>query len=225
MIQGWDREQLRVELPGEFDAYRLMPECWWNRQALAYLMRMTTQAEQRLLQLVARLLRLSQPQVSAANALAYSDQLSSAADHTSHWWLAIHALKVEWQLTQLTPALPAALRQLVASDPPGEEDGVTATLQREMPLLGYAFIRHGDKVKESTLFDDDAYISVMEKAARDRGLRSWYVGSDHLLTPERVQTAAAALTTSSNTTNTSSPLLRLYSSRCSAPSRTNSITR
>ena len=32
-VQGWEAEQLRRELPEEFDAVRLQPECWWNRQA------------------------------------------------------------------------------------------------------------------------------------------------------------------------------------------------
>ena len=81
----------------------------------------------------------------------------------------------------------------------------------EIPLLGYAFIRHGDKVKEATLFDDGAYIVVMESTARNRGLRSWYIGSDHLLTPEHV-IAAAVLNVSSFTINSSVPLLRLNSS-------------
>jgi hypothetical protein len=219
-VQGCHRKQLREELPSELDAYRLMPECWWNRQALAYLMRMTRQAESRLLQLVAQSLRLSQPHISAANALAYSDALTVTSNHTSHWWLAIHALKVEWQFTQLAPGLPDDLRVLVTKQETGtsecesgaEEVEPTGELsERVTPLLGYAFIRHGDKAKEATLFDDEAYITVMENTARNRGLRSWYVGSDHLLTPERVLIAAAALNVST-TTNSSIPLLRLFSS-------------
>ena len=218
-VKGWDRTQLREQLPSSLDAYRLMPECWWNRQALSYLMRMTRPAEERLLSLVAQSLQLPQPAVSASNVLSYADALV-AANHTGHWWVAIHALKVEWQLGQLAPGLTAALRGVANSSVDGVRHcevtaGGNATAESSearTPLLGYAFIRHGDKVTEATLFNDSDYLSIVEKTARNHGLRAWYVGSDHLLTPQRVVASAGALTLSSPSSNTSIPLLQLFSS-------------
>ena len=187
-LPGWEREQL-AHLPEPLQYLRDMPECWWSRQALSYHFRLTQTAERRLLTLVAQSLQLPDPNTTAANAVRYADAVAPAPTHTAHWWLAIQAVKLEWQIHQLNPALVNASRNDLA----GVKDAAAAAawssaISTRAPLLGYTFIRHGDKALEgSALFADDRYLEFMRRVAHRQGLWTWYVGADDLMSPERMR--------------------------------------
>ena len=195
---GWDRQQLLDQLPESLDAYRMMPECWWNRQLLAYHWRMRPEAAHHLLTLVAQSLQLPHPGVTATNALAYAAARTPSLNHTAYWWLSIQALKLEWQLQQIAPGLQTRMRFEVTRN---HDNVAVKEGQREMevelrshlrPLLSWAFVRHGDKTKEAAVFTDAVYLELMSNAAQLAGLHYWYVGADDLLTPDRLRNAVSS---------------------------------
>ena len=164
-----------------------MPECWWSRQLLSYHWRMSRKAGRKLLTLIAQTLKLPNPDSTADYAYAYADALAAAPTHTSHWWLGIQAVKLEWQVEQLAPGLAQALRHEARGAPselpvPSGDSNVRS----RVPLLGYTFIRHGDKGQENALFSEEYYLQLMHTAAREHGLYRWYLGADDLLSPSRV---------------------------------------
>ena len=198
---GWARAELFDELPRTFDAYRAMPECWWNRQLLAYHWRMRPAPAHRLLRLVAQSLQMPQPKTAATHALAYSGARAPSVNHTAYWWLAIQALKVAWQVEQAAPGFAAVISRIaagadgtgngsVSTQPPaGKGRGDTAPV----PLLSWAFMRHGDKGQETRLFSDDVYLSQMLAASHQSNLSYWFIGTDDLHTPDRVRLALRRL--------------------------------
>ena len=191
---GWEMEQLS-QLPGPLAYLRAMPECWWSRQALSYHFRPTREASLKLLALVAQSLQLPEPTVTAANAHRYADSLAPALTHTVHWWSCIQAVKLEWQLQQLSPAITSALRREAKGEPwreDGDADSSTAQNVVPSPLLGYMFIRHGDKANEGVTHADAEYLGIAERLARDRGLTGWYVGADDLLSPNSLRETTAS---------------------------------
>ena len=193
---GWQREQMAL-LAEPLAYLRTMPECWWQRQVLSYHFRTTRDAGHRLLALVARSLNLLHPNASADHAQRYADARSPAPTHTAQWWLSIQAIKLEWQLHQLDPSLIATLRREVTgqASPAQPIDEAPSTEPRyRLPLLGYSFIRHGDKALETnTLYADADYLHAMHRVAQERGVWSWYLGADDLLSSVRVRQANAGL--------------------------------
>ena len=187
---GWDRGLLRSSLAKEFDAYRMMPECWWNRQLLSWHWRMRPEAQHTLLSLTADSLKLDHGNTTADNAMAYANALAPTVNHTAHWWLSIQALKLEWQARQLAPQLIAAMRKEVKGETLSEEE-VSAMVagedERRIPLLGYSFIRHGDKAVETAIIDDPYFFNEMSKASKAYGLSSWYIGADDLLSADHLR--------------------------------------
>ena len=184
---GWDRSQLLDQLPASLDEFRMMPECWWNRQLLSYHWRMRPQAAHRLLTLVAQSLRLPQPDVTATHALSYASARTPSLNHTAYWWLSIQALKLEWQMEQIAPGLQVLMRNEVSDKQ--ARVGEVLVHSHILPLLSWTFIRHGDKAKEAAIFTDAAYLELMIKAAQEAGLHFWYAGADDLYTPDRLGAA------------------------------------
>ena len=199
--RGWEKEQLAM-LPEPLAYLRAMPECWWQRQALAYHFRTTRVAQVKLLTLVAQSLQMPDPQLSAATAQAYADARSPAPTHTAQTWLGAQALKTQWQVQQLDATLIATLRHEMggaqqlsldagadvsssSSDPPTPP---------RLPLLGHMFIRHGDKAMENALVGTDEYVKVMQRVAVRTGVWGWYVGSDELLAPTSIRQQLSAST-------------------------------
>ena len=192
--RGWDREQL-MEVGEEMGAFRGMTECWWSRQTLAYLMRARREPGERLLTLVGESIQLTEPNVTARNAFEYAQALAPATTHTSYWWLAMQAVKLNWQVQQLAPGLTEAMRRELRGEVLTAEDvdgmgGVAVDMRYRVPLLGYTFIRHGDKASEAPLFDDSMYHDVMSDLAQSKGLWTWYIGAERptlTLPPPRPQ--------------------------------------
>ena len=195
---GWDRGQLFSQLPSSLDAYRVMPECWWNRQLLSYHWRMRPEPTVKLLTLVGQSLRLPQPDVTARNAMAYAAARSPSVNHTAHWWLCIQAVKLVWQIEQVAPHLTVVMgedtSQAELSRAPVPHSAPMAVLPMPpVPFLSWAFMRHGDKGQETQLFSDDVYLSFMLNASRDFNLSVWYVGADDLHTGDRIREAITQL--------------------------------
>ena len=210
----WTRQEMRDELSPSLAYLSPLPACWWNAQLLAYQMRTTPPALQRAALLVAQTLRLPQPEQSARIALTYAHHRQPNHHHTVHTQLVWQALKLAWQVAhthhgqQLIERMRAELRSAPSRTPsdPAEvtPDSRSATSPTPSPvaLLGYSFIRHGDKATEAALVGEDAYLLGMQRQARLFGLSTWYVGSDDLLSIDVLLSANA---------NSSQPLL-FYSS-------------
>ena len=213
--RGWDAATMAALTADRLAPYRLMPACWWARQALSYHQRMTAEGQARLASLVARSLQLRHPATAAALAVRYADA-RAAVEETAHWWLIAQALKTAWQLQVIAPALAPALRRRLMS----EEGWAAAEAEPEhpfavvgervlagdagarVPLLGFTFIRHGDKGSEATLLPDAEHLRVMRLVADGWGVRAWYVGADSLTSADAVKAADG---------NHSRPLLLLSS--------------
>ena len=195
----WSREQVREELPPSLAFLSAVPGCWWNAQLLAYLMRTTPAALQRAALLVAQTLQLPHPEQLATHAIAYAQLRQPDTTHIAHSQRVWQTLKLAWQIhhsphaqhlldrirTELdSPSTPSPL--LTSTSPPSDDaEGESAVSSSTSPsplvLLGYSFIRHGDKVTEAELVSEDAYLRGMQRQARLFGLQRWYVGSDDLL--------------------------------------------
>ena len=192
---GWQREQLE-QLPEPMAYLRPMPSCWWNRQLLSYLFRLTRDTGQRLLSLLAQSLRLPEPNITAHYAQLYADTRATDPTHTAHTWLSFQAIKLTWQLHLIDPTLIHALRLALhthQSSAVGEEDSTPPlpsssplAAVSHVPLLGYAFIRHGDKGREAAPLNDSSYADLLLRLSQRYGLRMWYVGADDLLSPYHV---------------------------------------
>ena len=193
-VPGWRRREL-LQLPPRLSYVRHLPECWWSRQALAYHTRLTAPATSRLTRLVAASLQLPHPHLSARAAVAWADRHALHRNGTTHWWHVIQALKLEWQLQLLDPTLVTALRALHglldsrSSFPPPNTTSLTSrtALPRPLPLLGYTFIRHGDKVVEVALHGSEEYLGHMQDIAVGQGVTQWFVGSDDFLSVDDVR--------------------------------------
>ena len=61
-----------------------------------------------------------------------------------------------------------------------------------VPLLGYTFVRHGDKAAETGLIPDHEYLRVTTELAQQYGLRQWYVGADSLFSADAIRALDAA---------------------------------
>ena len=184
--KGWSREELAAWTTGPLAYLRHLPECWYNRQALAYQFRLTRPAEVRLLTEVARSLRLPDPPQSAATALRYADTRCQDLQLTAHWWMSIQTLKLHWQIHQIHPQLLTHLAGQTNGDDLALSEALSPPVDA-VPLLCYAFIRHGDKSMETKLLPDELYFQMMTKLSHTKGLRSWYVGSDDLLAPDHIR--------------------------------------
>ena len=200
MAKEWDAESLYRNLPPRLHPYRLMPECWWMRQILAYHQRLTRYGIIRLLPLLTRTLQLPEPNVTSTIVLRFADQRALSVDHPSHWWLTIQALKLTWQMQHIAPGLAQALRQRLL--PPHQLDpavrGAPSPWAAEaaaflsnphtrVPLLGYTFVRHGDKGAETGLMPEHEYLRVAALLAGQLGLRQWYVGADSMFSSDAIR--------------------------------------
>ena len=196
----WDEVSLYSFLPPHLQPYRQMPECWWMRQIMSYHQRMTRYGITRLLPLLTRTLQLPEPNITAAVVLRFADQRAPSLEQTSHWWLSIQALKLTWQLQQIDSGLAQALRRqlLPASDidpavhgPPSPWAAEAASFlnrsHTRIPLLGYTFVRHGDKGAEVGLMPDHEYLRQANVMAEAHGLRQWYVGADSLFSADAIR--------------------------------------
>ena len=202
--KGWEGETL-ARLPERLAAFRHMPECWWMRQAMAYNQRMTRMGQSRVAEMLTRSLQLPQPLAAARVALDYADRRAPSVNHTAHWWLLAQAIKVAWQLHTLAPGLAHALRdelqQLHPTDPASpiaeptspwsavSNATLTADVHARMPLLGFTFVRHGDKVTEAALIPDAEHLRVAAMLADRHGVRVWYVGADSLTSADAIRAA------------------------------------
>ena len=110
--KGWDRATMAALTADRLQPFRVMPECWWMRQALAYNQRMTGDGMERVARLLARTLQLPQPALAAGLARKYAERRATVGgEGTDHWWLLAQAIKVTWQLHIIAPDLAPALRQ------------------------------------------------------------------------------------------------------------------
>ena len=187
--KGWEQPQMEGWLTGPLAYLRHLPECWFNRQALAYHFRLTRPAATRLLTEVARSLRLPDSPNAAANALRYADSRCPDSTRTEHWWISVQVMKLHWQIHQLDPHLISHL----TGQTRGHERSSERPSLEAAPLLSYAFIRHGDKAVygEASYFPDELYFELMHKLGDSKGLRYWYIGSDDLLAPDHVRSLNA----------------------------------
>ena len=194
----WQPDTLYSKLPARLDAYRLMPECWWMRQILSYHQRLTPDGQSRLIPMVVRTLQLAEPNVTSHLVQRYAERHSPSTEHTAHWWLLIQAVKLSWQMQQVAPGLAEALRaELLPNSsrmdpgPPSpwaaEAEAFARDPHSRIPLLGYTFVRHGDKAAEVGLMPDHEYIRVATLLAETHGLRQWYVGADSLFSSDVIR--------------------------------------
>ena len=171
----WDVQQGHYPL-----RFAAMPECWWYGQVLTYNLRMTTPALIRLLEELARTLQLPEPTLTAQRVFDYATRLASSPDHTDFWWLAMQALKWTWQLHAVIPQ-PFSTNSSEPSPSPPD------TVASAVPLLGYTFIRHGDKGSEAPLHAEAEYLHLMQHVQQVTGLSIWYVGADDLLSADVIR--------------------------------------
>ena len=169
------------------------------RQVLAYnTQRLTAYGRTRLVPQVVRTLQVAEPNITAALVQRYAERHSPGAAHTAHWWLLIQAVKLTWQLQAVQPGLAQALRAELlpagAWGEPGpqspwvrEEARVWREAANRVPLLGYTFVRHGDKAAEVGLMGDPEYLRVANVLADAHGLRQWYVGADSLFSSDVIR--------------------------------------
>ena len=174
---------------GSYDGrFALMPDCWWYGQLVSYNMRMTVTAQTRLLEELARTLQLPEPNRTAQRVVNWASGHASSVNRTDFWWLSIQALKVEWQLHRIAPDLVAALQTASSHTALNlSSSTTTAADERRVPLLGYTFVRHGDKGSEAPLHGEDEYLQLMQHVQQHTGLSSWYVGADDLLSADVIR--------------------------------------
>jgi hypothetical protein len=135
---------------------------------LSFLFRLTRPAERTLVTLAAKSLRLPSPETIADFIQAFAYARHPDISRTTHMWAIFQSLKLVWQIHQFDPYL---LEDIVHEDihsPPPPPSSI--------PVLGYAFIRHGDHHMEMKLLDNQDYLDVM---ARYPSV-AWYLGSDDL---------------------------------------------
>ena len=203
--KGWERGTL-AQLPQRLAHFRHMPECWWMRQAMAYHQRMTRPAQSRLAGLLTRSLQLPQPLTTARLALDFADRRAPSVNQTAYWWLLVQSIKVTWQLHMIAPGLARTLREELLQDPAGSASTIaepespwaavtnatlSADVQARVPLLGFTFVRHGDKASEAALIPDSEHLRVATLLANRYGVRAWYVGADSLTSADNIRAANA----------------------------------
>ena len=136
--------QARKGVGVEFDG---LPRCWWERQAVAYLLRLSPAAALPLTTGLAASLGLPSPSLTARHAVAYAAGAGGEVNSTAYTWRLLQAVKVEWQLHVAAPGLPALLRGEAGAE--SLTSGVQVDPRLRLPLLGWAGVQGGAGVEQA----------------------------------------------------------------------------
>ena len=200
--------------------FRFQPQCWWAMQALSYMFRPTAPFALAMLEAVAESVHLGaeRAEYKAAATAAFKfpwkvahrtmptgvrkhvdaehwmnlltgeneppllNQPWHSEDETraSDWWASLRALKLQWQ-TRLCSVLT----------PDGSASDFLFSQCSTPPLLGYVFVRAGDKSSEDRTFGVEDFVATMLRIHRETGVVHFYVASDELDVPNRIASHCA----------------------------------